>query len=138
MDLKKAIARIERGLQRMDKAFHRTVFDEWAVVQIRPGQDQVLHSSTAREDQAATFGHDFRILRRDSQGAADNPGDFGFTKEGKGTAIDAFLVLGDHLILILNNTGLSMHEVAQNPLWQAVQPLFFNLSETFRSDPLVV
>ena len=136
MDLNQAIARIERSLEKMAKAYHRPVFDEWAIISLERGNDRILHVVSPRENPAATFAHDFRILRAESQAAADNPGDFGITKEAKNDAIDAYIVLGERLIMIANDTGRSMTEVTADPLWQAVQPVFFNLCEAFRADPL--
>jgi len=63
-------------------------------------------------------------------------GDFEFARHGVGTGFEAFIVLGDGLYLICNNTVQSMDGITKDPLWLSAQVPFAEMSDRFRSDPL--
>ena len=65
-------------------------------------------------------------------------GDFEFAHHGFGTKVEAFMVVGDGLYLICNNTTQAMDGIAKDPLWLSAQVPFVELSDGFRSDPLVL
>ena len=50
--------------------------------------------------------------------------------------MEAFLMVGDGLYLICNNTAQSMSAIAKDPLWLSAQVPFVELSDQFRADPL--
>ena len=53
-----------------------------------------------------------------------------------GTGIEAFLVLGNDLFLICNNTRESMESITKNPGWLKAQIPFVELAEAVRANPL--
>ena len=63
-------------------------------------------------------------------------GDFEFARNAVGPAFESFMVLGDGMYLICNNTVQTMDAITQDPLWLGAQVPFVELSERFRSDPL--
>ena len=64
-------------------------------------------------------------------------GDFEFTRHGVGTGFESFMVVGKGMYLICNNTVQSMDAISKDPLWIGAQVPFVELSDKFRSDPLV-
>jgi len=64
-------------------------------------------------------------------------GDFEFARHGVGTGFESFMVLGDGLFLICNNTVQSMDAITKDSLWLSAQVPFVELSDKFRADPLV-
>ncbi|MEY2465728.1 MAG: hypothetical protein QOD03_249, partial [Verrucomicrobiota bacterium] len=50
----------------------------------------------------------------------------------------AFIVLGDGLYLICNNTDASMEDITKDPKWLNAQVPFAELSDKIGLDPLVV
>ena len=62
--------------------------------------------------------------------------DFEFTRNGVGPAFESFMVVGDRMYLICNNTVQTMDAISRDPLWLGAQVPFVELSEKFRSDPL--
>jgi len=76
-------------------------------------------------------------LRAELLSNKHNIGDFEFSRHGFGTRLEAFLVVGDGLYLICNNTTQSMSGIAKDPLWLSAQVPFVEMSDLFRSDPLV-
>ena len=65
-------------------------------------------------------------------------GDFEFARHGVGSAFESFMVAGEGIYLICNNTVQSMDSIAQEPLWLGAQVPFVELSDKFRADPLTL
>ena len=65
-------------------------------------------------------------------------GDFEFARHGFGTKVEAFMVVGEGIYLICNNTAQSMSGIANDPLWLSAQVPFVEMSDRFRSDPIVL
>ena len=63
-------------------------------------------------------------------------GDFEFARHGEGTKFEAFMMLGQGLYLICNNTHTTMNEIAKDPRWLNAQVPFAELSDKVRSSPL--
>jgi hypothetical protein len=57
---------------------------------------------------------------------------------GRATMIEAFLVLGQGLYLICNNTLESMDSLTKNPRWLGAQVPFAELADKVRVSPLAV
>jgi hypothetical protein len=53
-----------------------------------------------------------------------------------GSAFESFMVVGQGMYLICNNTVQSMDAIAKDPLWLGAQVPFVELSDKFRADPL--
>ncbi|MGF1451439.1 MAG: hypothetical protein ACFB21_05135 [Opitutales bacterium] len=138
MDLPKAIATIDAHLCRLDNAYGRPVFDEWAIV-TTDGRI-VLHYKGQREERfALDFADEMRALRAELQadGAETfSGGEFGFTREGTGTAFDAYICLGPGIFVVCNHTQKSMAELTADPNWVRAQGTFVDLSQVFAVQPL--
>ena len=57
-------------------------------------------------------------------------------QSGVGTGFEAFMVLGDGLYVICNNTQASMTEISKDPKWINAQVPFAELSDRVRANPL--
>ncbi|MCC5838659.1 MAG: hypothetical protein JJT96_00935 [Opitutales bacterium] len=137
MKLNIAVEVAKRGFARMEKAFKRPLFDEWAIIAVRPDSFEVLHYSGGREDRFATeFAEDSVKIRAMMGECLDNPGHFEFVRDADGAQVDAFIVAGIDRLLICNNGTYSMNQITKDPMWTAAQEPFLLLAEKFRADPL--
>jgi hypothetical protein len=113
----------------------RTVFDEWAIVAFSQGRGRILtYVGPRREGFKSNFAADasgiLSGLMKDSQ----QVGDFEFSRNAVGTGFESYMVVGQGIFLICNNTVHSMDTIAADPQWLSAQVPFVELSETFRSD----
>ena len=81
---------------------------------------------------------DLGSLRAGLKGGEYGPGDFEFARHGTGTGFESFMVLGQGLYLICNNTSESMDSIAKNPRWLGAQVPFAEFADHIRANPLVV
>jgi hypothetical protein len=65
-------------------------------------------------------------------------GDFEFARQAIGPAFESFMVVGNGVYLICNNTVQSMDGITRDPLWLGAQVPFVELSDKFRADPLAL
>ena len=138
MTIDQAIALIETTAARMNELYKKTVFDEWAVVALLPGKIVLLaYIGPRKEGFQKGFLDDTKELRAQFRANTYNVGDFEFARHGHGTNAEAFVKIGDDLYLVCNNTNLSMTVIAGDPLWLSAQGPFMEMSERFRSEPLV-
>jgi len=63
-------------------------------------------------------------------------GDFEFARNGVGTKVEAFMVVGQGIYLICNNTSADMDTITKDPLWLSAQVPFVELSDKFRANRL--
>jgi len=139
MNLDEAISSIKSCAGQMDARYGKTVFDEWAVVSLAENKARVLAYIGPRNDQfLQNFVKDLGALRSELLGGTYGIGDFEFARHGIGTGFESFLVLGNGLYLVCNNTRESMDVIAKNPRWLGAQVLFAELSDKVRGNPLVV
>jgi hypothetical protein len=132
MKLAEATATIRRHLSRLNKAYTREVFDEYAVVSFKAGRGGILVYEGEREAEfRQAFVDDMVPLRREILADQPEHGDFGFTRDGAGTYFDAFVCLGPDTYAIFNNTLKSMEEITQDALWLTAQSEFVALSQQF-------
>jgi hypothetical protein len=123
----------------MNTRYGAVVFDEWAVVSLAENKARVLFYTGPRNDAfLANFVKDLGALRTELLGNKYGPGDFEFSRHGVGTAIEAFVVLGQGNYLICNNTQDSMDNIAKNPRWLNAQVAFVELAEKIRANPLAI
>lgn len=122
----------------MNDLYKKPVFDEWAIISLMQGKAQILsYLGPRKEGFQKDFAADAQDLRVALFGNEHNIGDFEFARHGVGTKLEAFLVVGDGLYLTCNNTVESMSSIAKDPLWLRAQVPFAEMSDKFRSDPLV-
>ena len=137
MTLDEAAKQIDACARRMNDRYGRVVFDEWAIVSLVQHQARILaYTGPRNDDFLKNFANDLGSLRASLLNAKGNVGDFEFARHGTGTGFEAFLVLGQGLYLICNNTRDSMNEIARNPRWLNAQVPFAELAEKVSSSPL--
>jgi hypothetical protein len=139
MTLDEANKRVRGCAERMNKLYRKVVFDEWAIVSLEQQKAKILaYLGPRKEDFQKNFAADVRDLREELSNDQHTNGDFEFARHGVGTKVEAFMVVGDGLYLICNNTTQAMDAIAKDPLWLSAQVPFVELSDGFRSDPLAL
>lgn len=126
--------------EEMNARYRDIVFDELAIVSIDDTQARTLsYEGPRKEAFSESFPKDSANLRATvrSSGQHYDAGDFEFSHAGAGTGFEAFMMLGKGLCLICNNTGKSMDGISKNPRWLEAQIPFAELSDQFRSQPLL-
>ena len=123
---------------RMNELYKKVVFDEWAIVLLVQQRAKILtYLGPRKDDFQKNFAADVQDLRSELLSHNHNLGDFEFSRHGFGTKLEAFVVVGDGLYLICNNTTDSMSGITKDPLWLVAQVPFVEMSDRFRSDPLL-
>jgi len=139
MTLDEAISSIQATLDQMNARYIDTVFNEWAVVSVNEKLARILHYTGPRKDDfQKNFATDLDALRAGLLGANYNTGDFEFARHGVGTKFESFLVLGQGIYLICNNTRASMDDIAKDSRWLGAQVPFVELSDRIRGNPVVL
>jgi hypothetical protein len=137
MTLEPAIQIIRTHLAQMAALYQKPVFDEWAVLATEGVKGVVLAYEGPRpQDFAGSFAADLRAFGAELLRLPHAPGDYDFSRHATGTYFDAYLVLGEGVFLICNNTTQSMAGITQDAHWLKAQGPFVDLSEQFRADPL--
>ena len=137
MTLEEATNLIGRCAARMNDLYRKVVFDEWVIVSLIQHKAKILaYLGPRKDDFQKNFSTDVQDLRADLLSRRHSIGDFEFARHGVGTKLEAFVMVGDGLYLICNNTAKSMSAIAKDPLWLSAQVPFVELSDQFRSDPL--
>ena len=137
MTLEEATNLIGRCAARMNDLYQKVVFDEWAIVSLVQHKAKILaYLGPRKDDFQKNFATDVQDLRADLLSRRHSIGDFEFARHGVGTKLEAFVMVGDGLYLICNNTAKSMSAIAKDPLWLSAQVPFVEMSDQFRSDPL--
>jgi len=139
MHLEEAIKHIKTCADQMNARYGKIVFDEWAIVSVVSGKVSLVHYHGPRLTGFQTnFAADAAGLRESFAEHSYSVGDFEFSRHGVGTSFESFMVVGESLYLICNNTKLSMDMIAKEPTWLAAQKPFVELSEKFCQSPLAV
>ena len=137
MTLDQATKLIESCAEQMNARYKNVVFDEWAVVSLAGHKGRLLaYIGPRKEGFQENFLTDVGTLREGLLSREYNVGDFEFARHGVGPAFESFMVVGEGIYLICNNTVQSMDAITQDPLWLGAQVPFVELSEKFRADPL--
>ncbi len=137
MTLEEATNLIGSCAARMNDLYRKVVFDEWVIVSLIQHKAKILaYLGPRKDDFQKNFATDVQDLRADLLSRRHSIGDFEFARHGVGTKLEAFLMVGDGLYLICNNTAQSMSAIAKDPLWLSAQVPFVELSDQFRADPL--
>jgi hypothetical protein len=123
----------------MNSRYGHVVFDEWAVVSLAENKARVLaYTGPRNDDFLKNFARDLGSLRAELQSGQYGPGDFEFSRHSTGTSFESFMVLGQGLYLICNNTSDSMDSITQNSRWLGAQVPFVEFAEKVRTSPLAV
>jgi len=139
MTLEEATKQIRLCGQKMNDLYGRVVFDEWVVISLAHQKARILFYIGPRNDDfLKDFAADLGSLRASLLDSKYGIGDFEFARHGTGTGFEAFVVLGEGLYLICNNTKASMQDIARDPKWLNAQVPFAELSEAIRPDPLEI
>jgi hypothetical protein len=139
MTLEQSVKLIQSCAEQMNARYKKVVFDEWAIISLSDRKGRLLAYIGPRKSGFQTnFLNDAGPLRSGLLAAESNVGDFDFARHGVGTGFESFMVLGDGVFLICNNTVQSMDGITQDPLWIGAQVPFVELSDKFRGDPLVL
>jgi hypothetical protein len=137
MTLEEATKQIRLCGQKMNDLYGRVVFDEWVVISLAHHRARILFYVGPRNDDfLKNFATDLGSLRASLLNAKYSVGDFEFARHGVGTGYEAFVVLGEGIYLICNNTQSSMEHISRDPKWLNAQVPFAELSEAVQSDPL--
>lgn len=139
MNLADAVERIRKCAQQMDAHYGRTVFDEWALVSLRRGEERVLNYSGPRKEHfQSNFAADLGAFRAELLTVRHEPGHFDFCRHAVGTSFEAFICVGPDLYVICNNTQRSMDDIAADKKWLAAQKVFAELTESFQADAVAL
>jgi hypothetical protein len=139
MTLDETFTEIKACADKMNARYGKTVFDEWAVVSLMENKARVLAYIGSRNDEfLRDFVKDLGALRAELHAEKYSTGDFEFERHGVGTGHEAFMVLGNGLYLICNNTQESMDIIAKNPRWLDAQVPFAELGDKIRANPLSI
>ena len=137
MTLEEIRGKIKGCAEHMNVSYAGVVFDEWVVVSLERNRARILHYTGPRNDEfLKNFVADLGALRSALLDEKYGAGDSEFSRDGIGTGHEAFLVLGNALFLICNNTRESMATIAKNPRWLKAQVPFVELAEAVRANPL--
>ena len=138
MTIDQAIKLIKSCAGQMNERYKKVVFDEWAIISLSDHKGLLLaYVGPRKEGFQQNFLNDAGSLRAGLLTRENNVGDFEFERHGIGPAFESFMVLGQGVFLICNNTVQSMDGITKDPLWLGAQVPFVELSDKFRADPLV-
>jgi len=139
MTLEEASKLIRACASQMNDRYGKVVFDEWAVVSLIHHKARIVSYTGPRNDAfLKNFANDLGALRAELLDSKYTTGDFEFARHGVGTGFEAFMVLGEGIYLICNNTVQSMDAISKDPRWLGAQVPFVELSDKVRSDPVML
>ncbi|HWW03486.1 MAG TPA: hypothetical protein VNZ64_27535 [Candidatus Acidoferrum sp.] len=128
---------IQSCAAQMNARYKKVVFDEWAVISLAYKKVHLLaYSGPRKQGFQENFLTDAGSLKSGLLAKGYNVGDFEFARHGVGTGFESFMVLGQGIFLICNNTVQSMDGITQDSLWLGAQVPFVELSDKIRSDPV--
>ena len=137
MKLDEAITLIKQQTDRMNSLYGSVVFDELAIISFQEKKGRVLnYQGPRKENFQKNFTSDVETLRSELLTTKHQTGDFEFARHASGTSFDAFMVLGDEIYLICNNTTQSINGITKDSRWLSAQVPFAELTEKFRGNPL--
>jgi hypothetical protein len=138
MTIEETTKLIKGCAEQMNARYKKVVFDEWAIVNVAHKKSRILNYIGPRNDDfLKNFANDLGALRAELVKDQHGVGDFEFARHATGTHFEAFMVLGEGIYLICNNTANTMEDIAKNPRWIEAQVPFVELSDRIRSSPLV-
>jgi hypothetical protein len=139
MILEHAAKLIKDCADRMNAVYGKAVFDEWALISLEGSAGKILaYTGPRREDFQKNFISDLGALRAGLLGEEHAVGEFEFARHAIGTSFEAFLVAGEGVYLLCNNTELSMAEITADSKWLQAQVYFADLADAFHKNPLFI
>ncbi len=138
MTVDEILRQIRACADQMNDRYGQVVFDEWAVVSLIKNKGRILaYTGPRNDDFLKNFANDLGALRAGLLAAEHTVGDFEFARHGVGTGFEAFMVVGEGIYLICNNTHASMTDIAKDPRWLNAQVPFAELSDKIRDNSLI-
>ncbi len=138
MKLEEASALIKNYSERMNSIYGSVVFDELAIVSFSEKKGRILfYFGPRRESFQSNFSSDIETVKSELLTTKHETGDFDFARHASGTRFDAFMVLGNEIYLLCNNTTQSIAGITKDSRWLGAQVPFAELTEKFRGNPLV-
>ena len=138
MNLETAQRHFRACRELMDTLYQKPVFDEWAVVSFGKAKPEILSYDGSRPEEFVSHFHaDSGPLLAEMQGRSYAIGDFEFAPDAHGSRYDACVRLGESTYLLCNYVAGSMKDIRGDARWLKAQAPFVNLTEKFRSDPLI-
>ena len=139
MTLDQATKSIQTCAEQMNARYKKVVFDEWAIISLSDRKGRLLaYIGPRKQGFQKNFLEDAGALRTGLLLQQTNIGDFEFARHGVGTGFEAYMVLGEGIFLICNNTVQSMDGITQDPRWLEAQVPFVELSDKVREDALTI
>ena len=139
MTLDQATKSIQTCAEQMNARYKKVVFDEWAIISLSDRKGRLLaYIGPRKQGFQKNFLEDAGALRAGLLLQQTNVGDFEFARHGVGTGFEAYMVLGEGIFLICNNTVQSMDGITQDPRWLEAQVPFVELSDKVREDALTI
>jgi len=137
MTIDEVVKHIKACSDQMNDRYGAVVFDEWAVISLAQNKGRILSYIGPRNDDfLKNFAQDLGALRAELLDSKYSTGDFEFARHAVGTGFEGFMVVGNGVFLVCNNTTASMNDIAKNPKWLNAQVPFAELSDKFRSNPV--
>jgi hypothetical protein len=137
MTLEQSTELIKLCAEQMNARYKQVVFDEWAIVSLADHKGRLLaYIGPRKKGFQKNFLTDVGALREGLMNDKYSVGDFEFARHGIGSAFESFMVVGQGIYLICNNTVQSMDGITKDPRWLGAQVPFVELSEKFRADPI--
>jgi hypothetical protein len=137
MNISEAVEKVESCALQMNARYGKTVFDEWAIVSLKRGEEKIIsYSGPRRAHFQQNFASDLGPLRAELLTARHEPGHFDFARHSTGTGVEAFVCVGPELYLICNNTQRTMDDIAREQRWLDAQKAFAELTEHFQRDAI--
>ena len=135
MKLAEALEKVRMCAQQMNARYGKTVFDEWALVSLKRGDERILnYTGPRRDDFQKNFAADLGPMRAELLTSRHDAGHYDFARHGVGTGFEAFVCVGPDLYLICNNTQRSMDDITSDKRWLDAQKVFAELTEQFSTD----
>lgn len=125
-------------MERMRALYLQPVFDEWAILTVGAKGGILAYAGPRPDMFRQRLPEDAEPLRARAAGQAFAEGDIEFVPDAAQTRYDAFMKIGPTSYLVLNHTVRTMNEIRADAKWLGAQAVLFELSEKFRSEPLVV
>src|SRR5258707_302030 len=105
MIIHQAIKLVENCAEQMNARYKKVVFDEWAIISLNENKGRLIaYIGPRKSGFQKNFLTDAGPLRAGLLAGKSNVGDFEFARHGVGTGFESFMVLGDSIFLICNNT----------------------------------
>ena len=122
----------------MRACYLQPVFDEWAILSLDAKSGGVrAYEGPRPADFRRNVPEDAEPLRGVASGRDFAEGDIEFVPDAADTRYDAFMKIGAASYLVLNHTVKTMTQIRADAKWLGAQAVLFELSEKFRSDPLI-